>query len=127
MDLFESSVKRLLEDDFGNMGEDDPDDPDDTMDEIPPEEDMEEGDDLADMSLGELIDEYQDRHRMWHFEGPSGVRNFEKLAAALGYGGYGGILQNFFEDNPGAIEAVIEWIGEQNLQDWKSSLLDAMH
>ena len=28
----------------------------------------------------------------------------------------------FFEDNPGAIEAVINWIGEQNVDEWKESI-----
>lgn len=76
--------------------------------------------------MKELLQVYLANNRMHHFEGESGVRNLEKLCGDVcGYDDkWGGVLKNFFEDNPGAIEAVVEWIGSQNSPDWKDRLVD---
>ena len=37
---------------------------------------------------------------------------------------FAGTLQSFFADNPGAIQAVVEWIGTQKNTDWKDHLDD---
>lgn len=58
-------------------------------------------------------------------EGPRGVRNLEKLAKVLGYGShYQPVLQSFFEDNPGAIQAVVEWAESQveGNTEWQEAL-----
>ena len=58
--------------------------------------------------------------------GPSGVRNLEYLAEDLGYtsGSFIGNhpLFNFLADNPGAIQAIIDWIGDQNIPEWAENL-----
>lgn len=85
------------------------------------------------MELCELIQEYRDHKRMHCMEGSRGVKNLCKLCGALGYedtlgrmGTYGdarlGNLIDFLEDNSGAIEAIVNWIGEQNIPEWKDSL-----
>ena len=58
-------------------------------------------------------------------EGSSGYRNLEKLAQVLGYSdSYQSALQSFFEDNPGAIEAVANWVEGQVDQntEWQEAL-----
>lgn len=65
-------------------------------------------------------------------DGRTGVENLAKLAGALGYndpmkfgqflGGCYGDLIEFLEDNPGCVEAIKEWIAEQNLPVWVDSL-----
>jgi hypothetical protein len=62
-----------------------------------------------------------------HFEGTTGVKNLAKVARLLGYidtqrfgyfdGGCYGDLINFLEDNPGACEAIIDWIRD-NQEVW---------
>ena len=67
----------------------------------------------------ELFDTYLEQNRMWHFEGASGVRNLEKVVRNVcGYNH----LQYFLEDNPGAVEAVVNWIREANCLEWRQNL-----
>lgn len=57
-----------------------------------------------------------------HFEGERGVEDLAKLVRVLGYndsqyfgqfqGGCIGDLIYFLEDNPGAVEAILNWIDE---------------
>lgn len=68
--------------------------------------------------LDELIDAWMERNNAWRTEGPKGVQNFEKLIRALGYHN----IDSFLEDNPGAIEAMFEWIRDQKIQEWKEAL-----
>lgn len=63
-------------------------------------------------------------------EGEQGVRNLEQLVETLGYGH--GIYRNraieeFLIDNPGAVEAVLQFIGEwtERNEEWAAALLDA--
>ncbi len=69
------------------------------------------------------LERYIDQQKMWQHEGRRGVVNLCKIAAALGYkdpmyyrqlerGAVLGDLICFLEDNPGAIEAIVEWIHE---------------
>ena len=59
---------------------------------------------------------------MYSFEGSRGVSNLEKLIRVLGYRD----LHEFFSDNSGAIEGVVEWIKEwtERNDEWKQALLD---
>lgn len=67
----------------------------------------------------DLFEAYFDQHRIYSFEGPSGVRNLNRLTQDVcGYTD----LEDFLEDNPGAIEAVIEWIQSQNNRDWEANV-----
>ena len=84
------------------------------------------------MDLFELIEEYRAHKRMHCMEGSRGIENLCKLVHALGYrdcmnrlqfqDGCVGDLLDFLEDNSGAIEAIITWIGDQNIKEWKDNL-----
>lgn len=65
------------------------------------------------------------------YEGERGVQSLEKLAEALGYGtGYmrGRALEEFLGDNSGAIEALLEWIGNTvgDVPEWEESLSEEL-
>ena len=71
------------------------------------------------------MEDYLANNKMYSFEGPRGVRNLEQIATEVcGYTpDFSGVMANFFQDNPGAIEAVVEWIGTQAMKgDWKDNL-----
>ena len=74
------------------------------------------------MDMSELLEEYQNINRLWHFEGDSGLGKFGEILKALGYREhgfkYGSVIEVFLSDNPGAIEAILNWIGEQNAPEW---------
>jgi hypothetical protein len=73
-----------------------------------------------------LLEQYLSNNKMHSFEGPRGIRHLEQVALEVcGYKpDYSGIMYNFFVDNPGAIRAVIEWIGSTNNIDWRHNLED---
>jgi len=76
--------------------------------------------------LVELVDRYMEEHKLWNMEGPSGVRRFETFLTALGgYGheGFSDTLREFLQDNPGAINAIIEWIGTLHVKEWEENLI----
>ena len=76
----------------------------------------------------ELFDKYLDDNRMYHFEGTDGVRKLDDLCANLGYtrGQFIGAnpLMNFLADNPGAMEAVVEFVRDQigRIPEWQENL-----
>ena len=71
------------------------------------------------------LQRYLENNKMYSFEGSRGIQRMEKVVHEVcGYCNEGeGVLHSFFEDNPGAIEAVIEWIGKQRCSDWKDNLV----
>ena len=75
---------------------------------------------LDDLDLSELLDKFMGQNNLWHFEGYQAERNFAKLVGALGYSN----TEEFFGDNSGAYEAVIEWIKDRNAPEWKESVAD---
>lgn len=83
------------------------------------------------------LQRYMDQEKMHCMEGRRGLEQLCKLVHALGYkdsqyfgqlsnGTSIGDLMEFFEDNSGAIDAVIEWIGRQKVGDWLEALEDAL-
>ena len=74
--------------------------------------------------MQELLQRYLDTNKMYSFEGPRGVKNMEKVMEDVcGYNpDHCSVSEEFFTDNPGAIEAVVEWIGKQRNADWKDNL-----
>jgi len=70
------------------------------------------------------MQDYLANNKMYSFDGERGVRHLEQIATEVcGYTpDYSGVMMNFFADNPGAIEAVVEWIGNQRNADWKDNL-----
>jgi hypothetical protein len=79
---------------------------------------------MADMS--ELVERYLDVKKVHGFEGESGLVKFEKLLETLGYRShgfrFGTVIENFLYDNSGAVEAIVAWIGEQNVSEWEEAL-----
>jgi len=67
--------------------------------------------------LYDLIEKYIDQEKM-HFEGGRGVNHFEKIIRVFGYRD----MDNFLEDNPGCLQRMVEWLMEQNSEEW----VDAM-
>ena len=74
--------------------------------------------------MQDALQRYLDNNKMHCFEGQRGIRHMEQIAHEVcGYTpDYSGVMMNFFEDNPGAIQAVVTWIGEQRNADWKENL-----
>jgi hypothetical protein len=89
------------------------------------------------MDLHSLIAEYQDEKKMHCHEGSRGVENLCRLVNTMGYqdamhrgqfaqDGCHGDLIEFLSDNPGAIEAIINWIGDQDQEEWKENILSEL-
>lgn len=85
------------------------------------------------MELSEALDKYIDQESLYRTEGRKGVENLCTIVSAIGYrdpqhwGQFSsrasfGDLITFFEDNPGAITAVLEWIGDQDVSEWTEEL-----
>lgn len=81
---------------------------------------------IEEKTLDEVIDEYVSHKKMYHFEGDTGVERLNTFTKDMGYDrhgfAYGSPLEAFLSDNPGAQEAIINWIRDQNIKDWKESL-----
>jgi hypothetical protein len=78
----------------------------------------EDDEDLEKKDLGELIEQYCDANKMYHWEGSRGVSNFEKLIGILGYQN----VDYFLTDNSGCLEAMVEWIKDAGVTEWKESM-----
>ena len=74
--------------------------------------------------MQQKLSEYMSANQMHCMEGDRGVKQMEKIMSEVcGYNGdWGGVLRNFFTDNSGAIEAVIEWIGKARVSEWSENL-----
>ena len=75
------------------------------------------------MTLADLIEQWRSENRAHCMEGVTGVRNLEKLCGVIGYkeGDFIGsevALMNFLADNSGAIDALLEWMGETENEEW---------
>lgn len=82
-----------------------------------------------DMSFEELVDLYISQKNLYMLEGSTGVKNLEKLLKAIeGDSFFGNPIVGFFENNPGAIEAIINWIKKEGgfIDDWVDSLKEAV-
>lgn len=83
------------------------------------------------MTLADLIEQWRSENRAHCMEGTSGVRKLQSLCEAIGYkeGQFIGsevALLNFLADNSGAIDAIIEWMGEQEVDEWKDNITDEL-
>ncbi len=83
--------------------------------------------------MHELISKVCEEKDLGRNEGRRGVENLCKLVRILGYkdsmhfgqfahDGAIGDLVEFLEDNSGCVEAIKEWIAEQNVSEWKENL-----
>jgi len=69
--------------------------------------------------LMSLIEKWQDRNKSYSFEGYRGVQRFVELLRVMG--GYRD-LDDFFADNSGAVEAVLQWAADRNVDEWEENL-----
>jgi hypothetical protein len=78
------------------------------------------------MRDSELLDKYFDKKRMWHFEMEKGVDNLTTLCNDLGYNEtpfkYGSPLEQFLVDNSGAQEALLMWIEDNMVPEWRDAI-----
>jgi hypothetical protein len=84
-------------------------------------------------SLSEAIERWSNQTMSHSSDGRRGLINLCKLVRVIGYKDrqyFGqldsdcsiGDLINFLEDNSGCIEAIKEWIGNQDIDEWKENL-----
>ena len=80
------------------------------------------------MSTKEALQEYCDQEGLHHFEGERGVKNLESIVEVLGYNSRFSkrSLHEFLADNPGAQQALLEWIGDQDGTTWEADLLEEL-
>lgn len=84
------------------------------------------------MGGDELVECWKDKNKAWCFEGDAGLDKLTKLIEALGYEGhgfkYGSPIEAFLSDNPGAQDAIVDFIGEWvgRNDDWRACLEDAV-
>lgn len=82
------------------------------------------------------LDRFMDQEKLFGNEGGRGVENLCKVVRAIGYkdplhfgqfapNGAIGDLISFFEDNPGAVEAVQQWIYDEGdrVEEWNDALV----
>jgi hypothetical protein len=87
---------------------------------------------------GCLVERWMDQNKVYRFEGDVGVDNLNQLCKALGYDAsgfkYGSSLEQFLSDNPGACEAIVDFISENqkiypefpaNLEDESEDIAEA--
>jgi hypothetical protein len=74
--------------------------------------------------IDQLLEKYMDENKMYHLEGARGVRHLNEIVEVLGYKDTFNVssIHTFLEDNPGAQHALVDWIGEQNVPEWKEAL-----
>lgn len=76
--------------------------------------------------MDDIFDRYLDQE-FHSVEGSRGVSNLEKMLTAMGYGqGWmrNRAVEEFLSDNPGAITALLEWIGVEinGVPEWQEGL-----
>lgn len=82
------------------------------------------------MERNEIVEVFMDNF-VRSAEGETGVRNLETICEVLGYGeGYmtGRAIEDFLTDNPGAVEAIFEFISEwgERSTDWNLRIKEAL-
>jgi hypothetical protein len=80
--------------------------------------------------MSEIFEKYCDKN-FRSVEGERGVQNLRDLVETLGYGrGYmsNRSIEDFLTDNPGAIEAILEFVGDwvPRNSDWEDKITDAV-
>ena len=87
------------------------------------------------MQMHRIMDAYLEQREYYNFEGRRGVERLCQLVGDLGYRdphhsmqltrtACVGNLLMFLEDNPGAIEAIVNWVRDINSNEMSSNLAD---
>jgi hypothetical protein len=79
------------------------------------------------MTMEKTVFERYIDQRFNSIEGESGSRNLTDMFEAMGYGqGWmrGRAMEEFFGDNPGAVEAILMWVEEnvESIPEWEEGL-----
>lgn len=78
------------------------------------------------MDMSELVDQFMDQENIYRMEGEQGIENISRLLEGMGYFEhsfkYGSVLEVFLADNPGALQALVDWISDQHIQEWQECL-----
>jgi len=84
------------------------------------------------MDMERLIEKFisspnsKSHRRSRHLEGDGGCEILEELFEILGWGNtgfrFGSPIESFLSDNPGAQEALVNWIIECESSEWKQAL-----
>lgn len=82
---------------------------------------------MVEKTMYEVVDEFISRNNL-RFE--LDTKGLQQLVDAMGYSEdiYAGFLYHgdpitaFLSDNPGAQEAIVNWIQEQHIPEWKEAL-----
>lgn len=80
---------------------------------------------MNEQDLSELIEKWRSEKNARCMEGGTGVRRFDQLCVAIGYKDgefFSDSIRSFLADNSGAIDALIEWIADANIDEWKENL-----
>lgn len=79
-----------------------------------------------DWHFEELIDNYFQKRKCFIFEGDNSCRYLEMLFRDLGYKNepykYGNPIERFLSDNSGAVDAILDWIKNNDNPDWREKL-----
>lgn len=80
----------------------------------------------------DLVNLWTQKEKAYNFEGDAGLQKLENLLGVLNYKEqpfkYGDPIQRFLSDNPGAIEALIEWLSKEvpKNEEWSSALSEEL-
>lgn len=91
-------------------------------------DETQEPEEVDEKDFSDLYNEWCNQEEIHRWEGETGVENFEKFVSAIGYTGnqfrFGSPIESFLCDNPGAIEALTEWIIEfgEKCPEWRANL-----
>jgi hypothetical protein len=77
------------------------------------------------MDADELLGAFVEQEKFYNFEGSRGIERLLKIVQTLDP--HYRNLEDFFSDNPGAIEAIVDWIEEQvpKAESWEQNLRKA--
>jgi hypothetical protein len=92
------------------------------------QDNVDESEVVEDKDLSDLMEEFCEKERIHRFEGDAGVRNLETIVNTLGYKEFMGQseLITFLSDNPGAQEALYEWILSINAPEWREAIQESL-
>lgn len=80
----------------------------------------------------DLVEIWIEQNKAWHFEGDHGLKKLERLVETLGYHQtgfrFGNPIEVFLSDNPGACDAIVEFIREwvDRNSNWKERLRESV-